>query len=131
MLLPFLDLKFEKYKISSCLVRILIDLAVDHQREDTRHLNFPHTDLNLWWVHKKVDLWYCHISILMKINHSFITWIIYVISFIRHLCVTLYKWMWKTCFGKSAAKNTEIIKHPMFWFWICHFVYLITKKNSF
>ena len=114
MLLPLLDSKFEKYKISSCLVRILIDLAVDHQREDTRHLNFPHTDLNLWWVHKKVDLWYCHISILIKINHSFITWIIYVISFIRHLCVTLYKWMWKTCFGKSAAKNTEIIKHPMF-----------------
>ena len=44
-LLPFLDLKFEKYKISPRLVRILIDLAVDHQREDTRHLNFPHTDL--------------------------------------------------------------------------------------
>ena len=43
MLLPFLDLKFEKYKISPRLVRILIDLAADHQREDTRHLNFPHT----------------------------------------------------------------------------------------
>ena len=46
---------------------------------------------NLWWVHKTMDLWYCHISILIKINHCFITWIIYVISFIRHLRVTLYK----------------------------------------
>ena len=33
---------FEK-KISPRLVRLLMDLAVDHQREDTRHLNFPHT----------------------------------------------------------------------------------------
>ena len=30
-------------KISPHLVRLLTDLAVDHQREDTRQLNFPHT----------------------------------------------------------------------------------------
>ena len=86
---------------------------------------------NLWWVHKNVDLWYCHISILIKINHCFITWIIYVTSFIRHLCVTLYKWMGKACCGKSAAKNTEINKTHMFWFWICHFVYSYHKTILF
>ena len=111
MLLPFLDLKFEKYKISSCLVRILIDLAVDHQREDTRHLNFPHTDLNLWWVQKKVDLWYCHISILIKNNHSFITWIIYVISFIRHFVrhpiqMNVENMLWKKCCKKYWNSKT-------------------------
>ena len=124
----------KKNKISRCLVRILKDLAVDHQRDNERTLDiliFHILIVNLWWVHKNVDLWYCHISILIKINHCFITWIIYVISFIRHLCVTLYKWPGKTCCGKSAAKSTEIIKHPMFWFWICHFVYSYHKTILF
>ena len=35
-------IRLEK-KISPRLVRFLMDLPVDHQREDTRHLNFPHT----------------------------------------------------------------------------------------
>ena len=33
----------EKKNLASPCSRILMDLAVDHQREDTRHLNFPHT----------------------------------------------------------------------------------------
>ena len=46
---------------------------------------------NLWWVHKNVELWYCHISILIKINLCFISWIIYLVicnfihtQFLRH-----------------------------------------------
>ena len=46
MLLPFLDLTLTKISPRLVhIVRILMDLALDHQREDTRHLNFPHTDL--------------------------------------------------------------------------------------
>ena len=132
MLLPFLDLTFEK-KISLRLVRKTLwitPLTANERTLDT--LIFHIRIFNLWWVHKNVDLLYCHISILIKINHYFITWIIYVlISFIRHLCVTLYKWMGKTCCGKSSAKNTEINKTPHVWFWICHFVYSYHKTILF
>ena len=100
--------------------------------ERTVTLIFHIRIFNLWWVHKNVDLWYCHISILIKINHYFITWIIYVIiSFIRHLCVTLYKWMGKTCCGKSSAKNTEINKTPHVLVLNMSFCLFLSQNNSF
>ena len=131
MLLPFLDLTFEKKKSRLALLGSLwiSPLTTNERTLDTLILHIR--IFNLWRVHQNVDLWYCHIAILIKINHCFITWIIYVISFIRLFCVTLYKWMGKTCCGKSAAENTEINKKKMFWFWICHFVYSYHKTILF
>ena len=86
---------------------------------------------NLWWVHKNMDFWYCHISILIKINHFFITCIINVVSFIHHLCVIPYKWMGKTWCGKSAAKYTEIDKTPHVLVLNMSFCLFLSQNNSF
>ena len=122
-----------------------------------------------------MDLWYCHISILLKINHCFIAWVIYLmlynfihtenpkwiiwliwaivchytdkkthfshifesfcpctdplwlkwvkwftqvfLCFIRHLYVTLYKWMGENMMCEKCCKkywNKKII--PLFSF---------------
>ena len=116
-----------KKKISPRLVRLLMDLSVDHQREDTQRLNFSTYEWSL--TSSLVDTHKCELMVLSNIIVSLLkscTWW-YVISSIRHLYVTLYKWMGKTWSGKSVAKNTEINKTFHIWFWICHFVYSYHK----